>query len=87
VSIEVERTPDLGAPFHAYLVFPKWASTGVGIVGHVETAVLTRARSAEAAQSELGSLPLLEVKGMLDEAIRVAADRARADPSPPSSPN
>ena len=36
VSIEVERTGDLVSPHHGYLVFPKWALTGVGIVGHLE---------------------------------------------------
>ena len=33
VSIEVERSPNLRAPWIAYLVFPRWAETGLGIVG------------------------------------------------------
>ena len=30
VSPEVEKTPDLTAPFSGYLVFPRWADTGAG---------------------------------------------------------
>jgi len=40
VSIEVEKTANLRTPFAGYLVFPRWAQTGVGIVGHVETPTL-----------------------------------------------
>ncbi len=69
VSIEVERTPDLRAPFEGYLVFPRWAANGLGIIGHVETGTLWRGRSSEAVTHEAGRLPLLRVKSILDEAI------------------
>ena len=47
VSLETEKTGNLRAPYQGYLVFPRWAETGVGIVGHVETPtlVLRAARS------------------------------------------
>ncbi len=69
VSIEIERTPDLANPYVAYLVFPRWALTGVGIVGHVETPTLVKAKSTEDAQATIGALPLPEVKALLDQAI------------------
>ena len=40
VSLEVEKTGNLRTPYAGYLVFPRWAETGVGIVGHVETRTL-----------------------------------------------
>ncbi|MGW8268722.1 MAG: hypothetical protein ACWGSQ_20320, partial [Longimicrobiales bacterium] len=30
VSMEVEKTPNLAAPYSGYLVFPRWADTGAG---------------------------------------------------------
>lgn len=69
VSIEVEKVPSLTAPWAGYLVYPRWAETGVGIVGHVETPILWEKRSKEAVLEAAGSLPLGEVKRLLDEAI------------------
>ena len=40
VSVEVEKMPDLASPFSGSLVFPRWADTGAGIVGHLETPLL-----------------------------------------------
>ena len=70
VSIETEKTPDLAAPWVGFLVFPKWAETGVGIVGHVETPVQWKGRSREEVVAEAGRTPLLRVREMLDDAIR-----------------
>ncbi len=70
VSMEAEKTPDLRAPWEGYLVFLRWAGTGVGIVGHVETATVVRARTREEVLAALGALPLLRVKALLDEAVR-----------------
>lgn len=74
VSVEVERTPDLRAPAHGYLVFPRWAQTGVGIVGHVQSPILVRARATEEATEELGKLTLMEVQGILEAAITSQAE-------------
>jgi hypothetical protein len=80
VSMEVERTGDLRAPWEGYLVFPRWAATGLGIVGHVETSTLTRNRSSDEARDVLGRLTLLDVKRLLDAAV--AARGADSAPSP-----
>lgn len=69
VSIEVEKTGNLAAPYNAYLVFPRWAETGVGIVGHLETSTLASCRSLEEAERRLGKLTLLEVQSLLEEAL------------------
>lgn len=71
VSLEVEKTSNLRAPYAGYLVFPRWAETGVGIVGHVETPTLVECGSTEDAMQRLGSLALLEVQHLLIEAIEV----------------
>jgi hypothetical protein len=70
VSIEVEKTGDLLAPYQGYLVFPRWASTGLGVVGHVETPTLLSGRNQDEVQGRLGDLPLVQVKYLLDQAIR-----------------
>jgi len=69
VSLEVEQTSNLRAPYAGYLVFPRWAETGVGIVGHVETPTLVECRSEEEALAEMGALTLLEVQHLLIDAI------------------
>ncbi|MSR37054.1 MAG: hypothetical protein EXR95_10535 [Gemmatimonadetes bacterium] len=74
VSVEAEKNPNLRAPWVAYLVFPRWAEAGLGIVGHVEPPVLWEAKSREEVEALAGRTPLFEVKGLLDEAIRRRAD-------------
>ena len=69
VSMEVEQTGNLRAPYSGYLVFPRWAETGVGIIGHVETSVLVEARTGAQATQALESLTLYEVKDQLEKAI------------------
>jgi len=69
VSLEVEQTSNLRAPYAGYLVFPRWAETGVGIVGHVETRTLVERGSSEEALAGLGALTLMEVQQLLHEAI------------------
>lgn len=73
VSPETEKTVNLRAPYAGYLVFPRWAQTGVGIVGHVETPTLVECASQDEAMRRLGALTLLDVQRLLGEAI------ARAD--------
>jgi len=60
-----------GPDGHPYtdLVFPRWAQTGVGIVGHVETPTLVESASHDEAIQRLGELTLLEVQELLAEAI------------------
>jgi hypothetical protein len=70
VSLEVEKGPNLETPFSGYLVFPRWADTGAGIIGHVESPLLVHARSREAAEGMLGALTLAEVRDVLLLAVR-----------------
>ena len=69
VSVEIEKTGDLTAPYAGYLVFPRWAQNGVGIVGHVETPTLASGISEQNVAAALGELPLLEVQQLLEAAI------------------
>lgn len=69
VSIETERSPDLKAPVAGYLVFPRWAETGVGIVGHVETPLLWRGPTKQAVTELAGAISLHEVQHLLNKAI------------------
>ncbi len=77
VSIEAERTADLRAPWVGFLVFPRWAQTGVGIVGHVESGDLLRAGSRSEVEEVLGALTLHEVQAFLDAAIAGEEPSAR----------
>lgn len=75
VSIETERSGDMRAPIAGYLVFPRWASSGLGIVGHVESPLLWRGTSREAVTEEAGRATLQDVQRQLNEAIVAAAGR------------
>lgn len=85
VSLEVERTSNLRAPYGGYLVFPKWAATGVGIVGHVETPVLVECGSEAEAMARLNDMSLLDVQRELLAAVERRVGRsgtaASEDPS------
>ena len=80
VSPEVERTGNLAAPFLGYLVFPRWAETGVGIVGHVESPVLVECRTERDALDRLGAMTLPEVHRVLEDAVtlRSAQDNLKS---------
>ena len=69
VSPETEKTSNLRTPYAGYLVFPRWAQTGVGIVGHVESPTLVECASHEEAMRRLGELSLFDVQRLLGEAI------------------
>lgn len=70
VSPEVEQTPDLSTPWEGFLVFPRWAKSGLGVVGHVETPTLLRGRSKDEVLSELGRTSLHRVQKLLNQAVR-----------------
>ena len=81
VSVEVEKTSNLRAPYVGYLVFPRWAQTGVGIVGHVETPTLVEGATSEEVTLALGRKSLLEVQQLLDQAI----ERQRRETNEPET--
>ena len=70
VSLEVEKTPNLHAPFSGFFVFPRWAESGVGIVGHLETPILLEEATQDGVEEALGAMTLLQVKGLLEQAIQ-----------------
>jgi hypothetical protein len=74
VSIEAERHGSLRQPWAGYLVFPRWADTGLGIVGHVETDVIANGRTEDEIRAMLGNLSLDRVKSLLDDAIRARVE-------------
>lgn len=80
VSPEVERTGNLRAPYQGYLVFPRWAQTGVGIVGHVESPTLAECATEEEALRRLGALTLLEVQQVLEDAVVEASGQPTPHP-------
>lgn len=75
VSPEVERTGNLAAPFLGYLVFPRWAETGVGIVGHVESLTLVECRTETEVRDRLGALTLSEIRQILEDAVACCDER------------
>ncbi|MDH3222934.1 MAG: hypothetical protein OEO23_04395 [Gemmatimonadota bacterium] len=79
VSLETERTADLRAPVAGFLVFPRWARNGVGVIGHVESPLIWRGATGGAVEEAAGGTPLLRVQEILNEAI-VAAASAERDP-------
>lgn len=70
VSVEVERVPDLRAPWEGYLVFPRWAQNGLGITGHVETPTLWRGASPDEVREAAGASSLQAVQDHLHAALR-----------------
>ncbi len=74
VSIEVESTGNLLHPYEGYLVFPRWASTGVGVVGHVETPTLAEGRTRAEVERTLSQLPLTRVQALLNDALKRATE-------------
>ncbi len=79
VSMEIQHTGNLRAPFSGYLVFPRWAQSGVGIVGHVETETLVEATTTEEANEQLGALSLHRVQELLEQAIDRRSDLGSDD--------
>ena len=70
VSIEIEKTGDLLKPFVGYLVFPRWAETGLGIIGHVETEILWEGRGSDEVREQANALGLLDVQNQLNASIQ-----------------
>ncbi len=70
VSVEVEHTANLATPHLGYLVFPRWAQTGVGIVGHAESPTIVECRTRQEVEEHLGRLTLLDVQEILETALR-----------------
>jgi len=82
VSIETERSGDLRAPVAGYLVFPRWAESGLGVIGHVEAPLCWKGPTREAVMVLAGATDLNEVQRMLNEAVvRKIAGGQRGEPA------
>lgn len=69
VDIDVEEQPEHETPFAAFLVFIRWATTGAGIMDHVESGDVARGESADDARRAALEISLYEIKAELDAAI------------------
>ena len=74
VEIVVDETQDPHLPYAAYLLFVKWARIGAQTPeGHLETAYLASAKTADDARRHIGAMRLDDVKRALDQLIAARA--------------
>lgn len=69
VDVDVESPEDEGGRWAAFLVFLRWAETGAGIMGHLESGDVAHGADEEEARRGALELSLYEVKAELDAAI------------------
>src|SRR5262249_39595766 len=70
VEIVTDATDDPAAPFAAYLLFVRWARIGAqSPEGHLETAYLASASTADEATRQVGAMRLDEARRALDVLI------------------
>jgi hypothetical protein len=70
VDIDAEETGESDRPWAAFLIFVRWAATGAGIMGHVETGDVAWGATEDEARMAALDLTLFELKAELDAAIR-----------------
>ncbi len=69
VDIDTEETGDPARPWVAFFVFIRWAATGAGIMGRVESGDVAAGATETEARQAAHDLTLYEVKTELDAAI------------------
>lgn len=69
VDIDIEETGDPDRPFVAFLMFIRWAATGAGIMGHLESGDVGSGPDEESARRAAHELTLYEIKSELDAAL------------------
>ena len=70
VEIMSEETSDAPGEWGAFLLFIKWARIGAQTPeGHLESDYLTRGTTESTARTQLGRMPLADVKLLLDRLI------------------
>jgi hypothetical protein len=69
VDVDVEAPEDEGGRWAAFLVFLRWAETGAGIMGHLESGDVAYGAGEEEARNAALGLSLYDVKAELDAAI------------------
>lgn len=71
VEIVVDEAEEGTLPFAAYILFLRWRRIGEqGVEGHLETAYLAAAHTAEEARAAVGALPLEAVRVQLELLLR-----------------
>lgn len=70
VDIDTEETGEPEGPWAAFLIFVRWAATGAGIMGHVESGDVAHGNTEDEARMAALDLTLFELKSELDAAIR-----------------
>lgn len=79
VDIDVEETGDPERRWVAFLIFVRWAATGAGIMGHLESGDVARGDTEEAARQAARELTLYEIRSELDAAIERRRELERED--------
>lgn len=74
VDIDTEETGDPERPWVAFLIFIRWAATGAGIMGHLESGDIAHGDSDDAARRAAHELTLYEIKAELDGAMARRAE-------------
>ena len=69
VDIDTEDTGDPERPWVAFLMFIRWAATGAGIMGHLESGDVAWGNTEDAARKGAHELTLYEIKAELDAAL------------------
>jgi len=70
IAVDTEATDEPARPYAAFFVFIRWAATGAGIMGHVESRDVAWGNTEEEARAAANELTLYEIKAELDAAIR-----------------
>lgn len=70
VDVDTEETGETHRPWAAFLIFVRWAATGAGIMGHVESGDIAYGATEDEARMAALDLTLFELKTELDAAIR-----------------
>ncbi|HKJ93438.1 MAG TPA: hypothetical protein VJ957_09725 [Longimicrobiales bacterium] len=70
VDVDTEETGDPDRPWAAFLIFVRWAATGAGIMGHLESGDVAWGDTQDDARLAALDLTLFELKTELDAAIR-----------------
>ena len=79
VDLDVEETGDPERRWVAFLIFLRWAATGAGIMGHLESGDVARGDTEEAARQAARELTLYEIRSELDAAIERRRELERED--------
>jgi hypothetical protein len=69
VEIVVDKTSELKTPYAGYLLFVRWRTGDPVAAGHLETGYLVYGKDEATVLTQVGTMPLLHVKHMLDALI------------------